>query len=330
MKEKRRQKLNKAGYDARMRMKADRDAAKAREVCWRQTCMHIAVVLLLSGTNPSVGGGCAARSRTSIGQLRIVAGREEAGARGEWDRWSGDDTCRRPRLTRPGICMQNAIESAKERKKLKEQLGDRKSLAAQNRMKQITNMASEAPANKKKRKKGDNDDTFGADDDDWAVYREIVSAADKNSDEGESDGLLPQQREDDSEAEEDEQEQLQKVEEVLLKYDPNFTINDTAERKAIQKQLLLNGFVRGMAPGDPLDSYDSNSPEHAAQLHLSVERIRVPEVTYQPSLAGIDSAGLLEVIEHILKSFSPSERDRLTSVSQPACPCPELGVYGPV
>lgn len=32
LKEKRRQKLNKAGYDARMRMKADRDAAKAREV----------------------------------------------------------------------------------------------------------------------------------------------------------------------------------------------------------------------------------------------------------------------------------------------------------
>lgn len=185
-------------------------------------------------------------------------------------------------------------------------------------MKQITNMASEAPANKKKRKKGDNDDTFGADDDDWAVYREIVSIADSKTISDGSDRMLLRQREDDSEAEEDEQEQLQKVEEVLLKYDPNFTINDTAERKAIQKQLLLNGFVRGMAPGDPLDSYDANNPEHAAQLHLSVERIRVPEVTYQPSLAGIDSAGLLEVIEHILKSFSPSERDRLTSVSPPA------------
>lgn len=32
VKEKRRQKLNKAGYDARMRAKADRDAAKAAEV----------------------------------------------------------------------------------------------------------------------------------------------------------------------------------------------------------------------------------------------------------------------------------------------------------
>ena len=32
LKEKRKQKLNKAGYDARMRAKAERDAAKAREV----------------------------------------------------------------------------------------------------------------------------------------------------------------------------------------------------------------------------------------------------------------------------------------------------------
>ena len=35
-------------------------------------------------------------------------------------------------------------------------------------------MASEAPLIKKKRKKGTAEDTFGADDEDWAVYREIV------------------------------------------------------------------------------------------------------------------------------------------------------------
>lgn len=80
------------------------------------------------------------------------------------------------------------------------------------------------------------------------------------------------------------------------------------------KQRLLNAFVRGMAPQDPLDSFDQSNPEQAAQLHLNVERIRVPEVTFQPSLAGIDSAGLLEVIEHILKSFSTAERNRLTNV----------------
>lgn len=118
----------------------------------------------------------------------------------------------------------------------------------------------------------------------------------------------------DSEAEEEEQTNLQKLETTLLQYDPDFDVNDTAARQAIKKQMLLNAFVRGMSPDDPLDSYDPNNPEHAAQLHLNVERIRVPEVTYQPSLAGVDSAGLLEVIELILKSFTPAERDRLTSV----------------
>ena len=63
----------------------------------------------------------------------------------------------------------------KQRQEHKAQLGDRKSLAAQQRMKTITNMASEAPMVKKKRKKGTAEDTFGADDEDWAVYREIVS-----------------------------------------------------------------------------------------------------------------------------------------------------------
>lgn len=121
---------------------------------------------------------------------------------------------------------------------------------------------------------------------------------------------------DDSEAEEEEQNQLQMIEETLLKHDPDFDIDDTHARQAIAKQKLLNAFTRGMAPGDPLDSFDSTNPEQAAQLHLNVERIRVPEVTFQPSLAGIDSAGLLEVIEHILKSFTPSERDRLTNVSR--------------
>lgn len=69
-----------------------------------------------------------------------------------------------------------------------------------------------------------------------------------------------------------------------------------------------------MTPDDPVDTFDAANPEHAAQLHLNVERIRVPEVICQPSLGGVDSAGIIEVIEHILKSFDISERERLTQV----------------
>lgn len=72
---------------------------------------------------------------------------------------------------------QESIAKAKERVRLKEALADRKSLAAQNRMKTIANLASEQPEGKRKRGRGGDkdDDHFGADDADWAVYREIVS-----------------------------------------------------------------------------------------------------------------------------------------------------------
>lgn len=71
--------------------------------------------------------------------------------------------------------LEETVERLKSRKEKKAQLGDRKSLAAQQRMKTITDMASDKPVVKKKRKKGENEDTFGADDEDWQVYREIVS-----------------------------------------------------------------------------------------------------------------------------------------------------------
>lgn len=68
------------------------------------------------------------------------------------------------------------IERLKERKKRRAQLGDRKSAAAQNRMKSLASLAADSGSSKK-RKKGDSeaDDGFGRDDSDWHVYRELVS-----------------------------------------------------------------------------------------------------------------------------------------------------------
>lgn len=67
--------------------------------------------------------------------------------------------------------------------------------------------------------------------------------------------------------------------------------------------------------GESATTYDAQDPEQAAQLHLNIERIRVPEVLYQPMMAGIDQAGVLEIIGHVLRQFSSSEQDRLTDVS---------------
>ena len=105
------------------------------------------------------------------------------------------------------------------------------------------------------------------------------------------------------------------MESRLLEHDPNFTIDHTAERLALRKHQLLNAFVRGLSPDDPLNTYDPESLEHNSQLHLNVERIRVPEVLWQPHMGGADQAGLGEIVEHVLKQFSPSEKDRLTQAS---------------
>ena len=208
------------------------------------------------------------------------------------------------------------MERIKDRKRRKEELGNRKSAAAQSRMKNIANLAAEGRATKKRRR-GDkgasdcvfdrqqrrllsvvdatDDDGFGKNDEDWAVYREIGNA-------------------DDSEDEEDDQDRLVTIEAKLLEHDPRFTADDTAERLAFKKHELVNAFMRGLRPDAASDAYDAKSMEHNCQLHVNVEQIRVPEVLFQPHIAGVDQAGLSELVEHVIKSFDAPHRERLTSV----------------
>ncbi|GAA6016342.1 hypothetical protein JCM11491_006824 [Sporobolomyces phaffii] len=260
LKEKRKQKLMKAGYDARIRMKLEKEQERARleEIERRDREL---------------------RERDFAGWIKKL--------RGEHD---------------------EIMNKMKERKKLKEQLSDRKSLAAQNRMKSIAGLAADetkgvgtggggsvgGPGANKRRKKATDDDGFGRSDADWAVYREIGTA-------------------DDSEDEEDEMTSLKEVEARLLEHDPDFTLDDTADRLAMRSHQLFNSFVYGLAPDDPLDTYDPSNGEHTTQLHVNVERVRVPEVLWQPHLGGLDQAGLGEVVEYVLKGFGPRERERLTS-----------------
>lgn len=84
---------------------------------------------------------------------------------------------------------------------------------------------------------------------------------------------------------------------------------------AFKKTQLLNAFIRGMRPSDPLSSCDLSDPAQAAQMHVNIERIRVPEALHQPQIAGIDQAGLIEVIGHVLRHFSLAEQERMLAVS---------------
>ena len=169
------------------------------------------------------------------------------------------------------------VVKIKEQARAKADSSNRKGLASQQRMKTLANLASDGPK-RKRRGAGEYDDDFGANDEDWGVYRTVAK----------------EEGSDDEEPEPDPVGELLAVEKDLLEYDPSFTPNDTLEAQNDWTKSLVHAFLRGyVAPDD-----DSQRDHH--QLHLNVERIRVPEVIFQPSIAGVDQAGLVEIIEGVV------------------------------
>ncbi|KAI4174084.1 MAG: hypothetical protein LQ343_002530 [Gyalolechia ehrenbergii] len=181
---------------------------------------------------------------------------------------------------------QTLLQRIKERDRLKADLGNRKSLASQMRMKTLANLASDQPG--KKRRRGGDDDNFGANDDDWGVYRTVAMGEHS-----------------DDEEEEDLGAGLKGVEAQLLKYDPLFNESNTMEAQSDWSQSLIHAFLRGPRPFDP------ESQQEAHQVHLNVERIRVPEVVFQPSIAGLDQAGIVDIAADITTHGLASVRDRI-------------------
>ncbi|KAK4134364.1 ARP5-like protein [Trichocladium antarcticum] len=177
------------------------------------------------------------------------------------------------------------LAQIKDRERLKADLGNRKSLASQIRMKNIANLASDTPtgAGSRKRRRGGDDDDFGADDADWGVYRSVAMGANK----GDSD--------DEEEGEEDLESAVRSLEADLLTYDKDFSYEQTLDAQKDWSKSLLHAFRHGPRPFDP------SSPAETHRLHLNVERIRVPEVLFQPTaIAGVDQAGIVEIAGDIL------------------------------
>ena len=185
------------------------------------------------------------------------------------------------------------LAQIKDRDRLKADLGNRKSLASQIRMKNIANLASDAPsgAGSRKRRRGGDDDDFGADDADWGVYRSVAMGANK----GDSDD------EDGEGGEEDLESAVRALEADLLEYDQNFEYDQTLDAQKDWSKSLLHAFRHGPRPFDPA------SPAETHRIHLNVERIRVPEVLVQPTaIAGVDQAGIVEIAGDILTQRLPA------------------------
>lgn len=256
IKEKRKQRLHKANYEARQKNK---EAKKKEE------------------------------------ELKAQYEKDQA----EWRERDMEDWCSTKRLE-----LAQLINRIKERQKLLESFKDRKSAAAQRRMKNIADLANDEtgstnPSSRKRRRNAnstiDNDpnDTFGANDDDWNLYRDITNVS------------IEEEIAEDNEA-------ILKLEAELLEYDPNFHHEDTlaASQTFDWRNLALHKFIHGPRPNISLamqiegldkDEIDSK-PEIILknhQLHLNIERIRVPEILFQPHMAGLDQAGIPEILDDL-------------------------------
>jgi actin-related protein 5 len=185
--------------------------------------------------------------------------------------------------------IQSTIEKIKTKKRLASELADRRSHASQLRMRSIASLASDTPSSKRRRKGGE-EDTFGADDADWMVYREI-------------------NREEESEDEEEDMASLNHYESLLLQHDPEFLPEHAFEAEQDPTNTLLHLLKHGMYP-----NFDAQDVGQSHQLHVNVERVRVPEVLFQPNIIGLDQAGLAENINDIVRVYDASRRQNIVKV----------------
>ena len=100
---------------------------------------------------------------------------------------------------------------------------------------------------------------------------------------------------------------MNEYEQQLLKYDPGFLQEHTMNAYT-PKNSFLHYYTHGLGPYDPALGLEL---DQTYQLHLNVERIRVPEVFFQPGIVGLDQTGLVETLQDVLKRFDLQAREKM-------------------
>lgn len=177
------------------------------------------------------------------------------------------------------------VQKIQERKKRKNQLSDRRSQVSQSRMRSIAHLADDEDLAPKRRRRGQDEDTFGLNDEDWSIYRTI------NKDEH-------------SDTEEEEVNQFNHLEELLIQYDPEFIPQAVVEKNE-KKKTIISQLSYG------LEGFNEENQAQQYQVRLNVEQIRIPEVLFQPSIIGLDQAGVIEIVNDALKHFSEEQQNKM-------------------
>ncbi|XP_069682790.1 actin-related protein 5 isoform X1 [Periplaneta americana] len=90
----------------------------------------------------------------------------------------------------------------------------------------------------------------------------------------------------------DEEQKLLELEEALRRHDPEF---------------------EGSVSSGTTSANNSGNTAETHQLHVGIERIRAPEILFQPSMIGSGEAGLAETIEFVLRGYPADVQSALVS-----------------
>jgi actin-related protein 5 len=135
----------------------------------------------------------------------------------------------------------------------------------------------------------EDDDNFGENDADWSIYREI--STDKQESAEEIDAL---------------NEELARITDLLLKHDTSFQPESEAGYFSVKRSSLFKSFLYGSE-----NDAEANDESRAYRLVLNVERIRVPEILFQPHIIGLDQCGISEAIIQMLAAYSAEEQQKM-------------------
>lgn len=115
-----------------------------------------------------------------------------------------------------------------------------------------------------------------------------------------------------SEGEEADLAELGHIDELLEKFDPDFNPDELDEdEKALRGSIIYRLAHGARANEQPPPRTKEEKAAWSHQLHLNVERVRIPEVLFQPGIVGLDQAGIVEIIGAILKGIPPDQQEAL-------------------
>ena len=117
-------------------------------------------------------------------------------------------------------------------------------------------------------------------DDDWEIYKGISKFSDED--------------------EEEHQQQLAEVEELLSANDPSYYLS-VLRFIFIAFQTIMTGNLFQAPKAQDF------------QICMRTERFKGIEILFQPSLVGVEQAGVIEVIEQVLKCFTPQDQVKMAS-----------------